>query len=103
MIEFDWDIGNLSKLDLVAKSGRKYYPDEVESVFYDEYKIIGTATEDPISGEKRFYVIGQSNLNNILVVIFVARNGKVRIFNAWKAKGAKLKQYNNEKNEKLEG
>ena len=99
-MEFEWDIGNLSKLDLVAKSGRKYFPDEIESVFYDEYKIVNTANEDPISGEKRFYVIGLSNLNNILVVIFVARNGKIRIFNAWKAKGSKLKLYNNEKKNK---
>lgn len=102
MIDFDWDSGNLSKLDLVVKSGRKYYPDEIESVFYDEYKIIGTAKEDLISGEKRFYAIGQSSLKNILVVIFVVRNGKIRVFNAWKAKGAKLKKYNNEKSKQLE-
>ena len=91
--QFEWDSGNLSKLELVRKSGRLIYREEIESVFTDPNRLINKSYLDPISGEQRYIAIGNSNQNQVLSVVFVVRNGKIRVFNVWRTKGAKLKTY----------
>ncbi len=98
MFRFEWNFGNLQKLEKVKASGRDFTRDELESIFNDTNKIIGETTTDPISGEQRYICIGLSNLSRVLSVIFVSRidsDGEptIRIFNGWKTKGSKLKLY----------
>lgn len=103
MFRFEWDSGNLEKLDKVRASGRDFTQDELESAFYDPNQIIGETYSDEISGEPRYICIGMSNLNRVINVVFVKRTDadgepKLRIFNASKTKGNKLKTYNENRN-----
>lgn len=95
---FEWDTANLTKMELVKKSGRNFTISELESVFYDKNSITEKTTIDFITSEQRYIIYGKSNENRIICVIFVVRT-KIRIFNFWKAKGSKLKKYN----EKIRG
>lgn len=90
---FQWDAGNLTKLELVHKSGRNFTIDEAESVFADPDRLIETASPDNKTGEQRYKATGLSNQNRVISVIFVLRVGQIRIFNVWKAKQTALKNY----------
>ncbi len=92
-MEFEWDEGNLSKLEKVRTSGRNLTVDEIESVFEDSNRLFRTSYPDAKTGEPRYKVTGPSNQNRLISVIFVIRDGKIRIFNAWKAKQTALKEY----------
>ena len=90
---FQWDVGNLTKLDKVKRSGRDLTVDEIESVFTDPDRLIETSYPDSKTGEPRYKVTGLSNLNRVISVIFVLRDGQIRVFNGWKAKQTTLKNY----------
>lgn len=90
---FQWDAGNLAKLDQVKQSGRNLSVDEIESVFSDPNRLIETSYADEKTGEPRYKVTGLSNLNRVINVIFVLRDGQIRVFNVWKAKQTALKNY----------
>ncbi len=90
---FQWDAGNLTKLDNVKRSGRDLTVDEIESVFVDPDRLIETSYPDDKTGEPRYKVTGLSNLNRVISVIFVLRDGQIRVFNVWKAKQTALKNY----------
>lgn len=92
-MEFEWDEGNISKLEKVRNSGRNLTVDETESVFDDPKRLFRTSYPDEKTGELRYKVTGMSNQNRLISVIFVLRDGKIRIFNAWKAKQTALKEY----------
>ena len=92
-MEFEWNEGNLSKLEKIRISGRNLTVDETESVFEDPSRLFRTSYPDEKTGEPRYRVTGLSNQNRIISVIFVIRDGRIRIFNAWKAKQTALKEY----------
>lgn len=76
-LEFDWDRGNLDK------SRRKHgvTPEESESVFLDENSLI--IPDEPHSEtEDRFVIVGKSDKDRSLFVIFTMRNDKIRIISA---------------------
>ena len=93
MIEFDWDEGTLTKLEKVRVSGRNFTIDEVESVFTDPNRVLVTSYPDEKTGEPRYRATGLSNQNRVISVIFVLRDGQIRIFNVWQAKQTALKKY----------
>lgn len=90
---FQWDAGNLNKLDQVKQSGRNVTVDEIESVFSDPDHLTETSYPDPKTGEPRYKITGLSNLNRVISVIFVLRDGQIRVFNVWRAKQTALKNY----------
>jgi len=92
-MEFYWDEGNLNKLEKVRNSGRNLTVDETESVFVDPDRLLMTSYPDEKTGEARYKVTGLSNQNRVISVIFVIRDGKIRIFNVWKAKQTALREY----------
>lgn len=92
-MQFEWDEGNRVKVEKVRISGRGFSIDETESVFADPQRLIETSYPDEKTGELRYKVTGLSNQNRVLSVIFVLRDGKIRIFNVWKAKQTALKEY----------
>ncbi len=85
-------------MDLVRKSGRLFTIDEIERVFDDPDLLIFSTYPDPVSDEPRYLAIGLCNTGIVLTVTFVVRTGIVRVFNVWKAKGSKIKQYHEQKN-----
>lgn len=92
--QFEWDNANLAKIDLVKKSGRIFSINEIESVFEDENKHFEESYPDVLTNEQRYQVTGKSNKGIILIITFVFRNRKIRVFNVWRAKQTKLKKYN---------
>ena len=92
-MQFQWDAGNLAKLETVNKSGRTFTIDETESAFSDPNRVIETSYPDSATGEARYKLTGLSNQNQVICVIFVLRDGQIRIFNVWKAKQTALRNY----------
>lgn len=97
LYEFEWDSGNLTKMEKVSASGRHFSISEIESVFQDLLVITQTTYSDPISDEDRYITFGMSNQSRVVSVVFVVRTGRISVFNVWKTKGSKLKEYHGQK------
>jgi len=74
---FDWDTGNLSKNWIK----HRVRPVEVEQVFFNRPLV---AAADPAHSlrEARFYVLGRSNEDRLLFVVFTLRNNLIRVISA---------------------
>lgn len=79
-VEFDWDEGNLDK------SRRKHgvTPEEAESVFLDEKSLII---------EERFIIVGRSNEDRNLFIVFTIREEKIRIISARRMHKEEVEKY----------
>ena len=87
-IIFDWDAGNMMKN--ITKHGISNI--EAESVFGDDDKLI--VFDKKHSGdEMRFYCIGKSLEERVLLITFTTRSTKIRIISARKANEKEKKQY----------
>lgn len=75
-IEFEWDKYNLEHVDK-----HKIKPGECEQVFFN---IPFTVELDLVHsrGEERYFALGKTSMNRILVVIFTIRKARVRIITA---------------------
>lgn len=87
--KFNWDQGNLKKID---KNNRDISLTEIESVFSDPFAI---HTDDKyVDGEQRYLANGMSNQGRLISVIYVYRKDKIRPITAWPtSKGKKRKVY----------
>lgn len=76
-VAFEWDKGNLDK------SQRKHdvTPEESESVFLDEEAFVFPDVRHS-EKEDRFVILGISNKNRYVFVIFTLRNANIRIISA---------------------
>ena len=74
---FDWDKGNSEKNWIKHKVSRF----ESEEVFYNEPFFV---YDDKIHSidENRFYILGQTNEDRKLFIVFVIRNNNIRIISA---------------------
>ena len=74
---FDWDEGNKQK------NWEKHQVDfrECEEVFFNQPLLINEDTKHS-SQEKRFYVLGQSDIGRTLFLVFMLRNSKIRVISA---------------------
>lgn len=77
VLEFDWDEGNLDK----SRRKHEITPEEAETVFFDEKSLVIPDTFHS-EIEKRLVIIGQSNKQRYLFVVFTLRQGKIRIISA---------------------
>ena len=87
-IEFDWDDGNLRKLN-ITNAERGISKEELESVFNNPNIIV---QENKYKGrEKRYQTYGLSNQGRLIFVIFAQRDNKIRYVTAWQvaSKGRK--------------
>ena len=87
-VGFEWDKGNLDK------SRRKHgvTPEEAESVFSDENSLI--ISDVPHSKtENRFIIIGKSDKNKNLFIVFTSRWRKIRIISARRMHKEEVKKY----------
>lgn len=76
-VAFEWDKGNSDK------SRRKHgiSPEEAESVFSDENSLI-IADVPHSKTEDRFVIVGKSDKNRNLFIVFTRRREKIRIISA---------------------
>lgn len=87
-VTFDWDEGNLDK------SRRKHgvTPEEAESVFDDKNSLI--ISDKPHSKtEDRFVIVGKSQKNRNLFIVFTTRSEKIRIISARRMHKEEVKKY----------
>jgi|SRR3989304_7059345 len=74
---FDWDEGNITKN--WEKHGVTHV--ECEEVFFNEPLFI--KKDDPHSkSESRYYVLGRTNSNRFLFLVFAIRSNKIRVISA---------------------
>jgi uncharacterized protein len=77
IIGFDWDEGNK------YKNWDKHQVDfrECEEVFFNQPLLINEDIKHSFQ-EKRYYVLGRSDTNRMLFLVFVLRNNKIRVISA---------------------
>ena len=79
MIGFEWDDGNIYKNE--KKHGIKWQ--EIEEVFFNEPLLIYKDIKHS-QNEGRCYVLGKTDENKKLFVVFTKRNKKIRVISARK-------------------
>ena len=90
IIEFEWDEGNIDK------SFKKHAisPNEAEQIFLDKDLLLQEDIKHS-QAEERFIAIGKTEKNQILFVVFIERENKIRIISARaadKKKGGYMKK-----------
>ena len=86
---FDWDNGNLSKN--WEKHKVAYW--ECEQIFFNR-PLVAARDEKHSNYEIRFYVLGKTDLNRKLFVVFTIRNKLVRIISAKDMSRKEKQEYN---------
>lgn len=76
-MEFEWDKGNIDK-NLISHNVSNQ---EAEEVFLDENKVI---FKDKVHSdtEDRFIILGKTNKDRLLYIVFTRRKSKIRIISA---------------------
>ena len=90
---FQWDSGNSQKnwhTHGVADG-------EAEEPFFNAPIIVRTDLEHSTKQEKRFYLLGQTNAQRKLFIVFTIRNGSIRIISARDMTKRELRTYENSK------
>ena len=85
-VEFEWDI-NKARSNL-EKHGVTFT--EAAEVFFDPFYIEGDATAN---NEQRNFIMGYSNAQRLLLVVYVERGARNRIISARKATRTERKSY----------
>lgn len=76
-ISFQWDEGNSSKSWVKHRVTRE----EAEQVFLDEQRAVGDDPR-PYLGEKRYFLLGKTQVGRLLYVAFTLRGKFVRVISA---------------------
>ena len=88
---FNWDKGNLEKNWLSHKVTKI----ECEQVFFN-LPIIVADDEEHSQDEKRWYLLGRTDLDRKLFVVFTIRNNQIRIISARDMNKTEREIYNEE-------
>ena len=74
---FDWDQGNIDKNWLA----HHVTPQEAEQVFFN-LPLLVVDDEKHSRTEKRYFVLGQTDENRPLFIVFTMRKGRIRVISA---------------------
>ncbi len=88
---FQWDKGNIEKNRLT----HKVLNSEYEQIFFNKPLIIAVDLKH-LQKEKRWYVLGHTDLNRKLFIVFTIRNKLIRIISARDMTKKERKIYNEE-------
>ncbi len=90
-IGFDWDKGNIDKNWLKHKVSLA----ECEQIFFNRPLVV---QDDIIHSkiEKRFYALGRTDSKRTLFIVFIVRNGLIRVISARDMSRKEREEYNNE-------
>ena len=77
LVGFDWDEGNKQK------NWEKHQVDytECEEVFFNKPLLIDDDTNHSFQ-EQRYYVLGRTDIERTLFLVFMVRNNKIRVISA---------------------
>ncbi len=88
VLEFDWDEGNLDK----NRQKHGVTPEEAESVFLDRNSLVIPDRPHSVA-EKRFVIVGRSDKEKHLFIIFTRRGDKIRIISARRMHRKEVRRY----------
>jgi hypothetical protein len=95
ILGFDWDEDNIDKNYIKHKV--HWY--ECEEVFFNEPIVVAQDEKYSIK-ENRYYILGQTNSNRELFIVFTIRNNKIRIISARDMSRKERKTYEKYEKEK---
>ena len=87
-MKFDWDSGNLDK----SRRKHEVTPAESETVFLDENALV-IPDEGHFVEEERFIILGKSDKNRDLFIVFTLRGHKIRIISARRMHREEVEKY----------
>jgi len=85
---FEWDQGNFTK----NWDQHDVSIGECEQIFFNRPLIIKRDKEHS-KLENRYYVLGRTNVNRLLLAVFTVRNDKIRIISARDMTEAEIERY----------
>ncbi len=95
IIGFDWDKGNINKNYI--KHNVLWI--ECEEVFFNE-PLIAADDKKHSDKEKRYYVLGITNANRKLFIVFTIRSNRIRVISARDMNNKERKIHENHEKEK---
>lgn len=87
--EFDWDEGNSNKNWIRHKVTKS----ESEQVFFNEPLIIADDLKHS-QDEKRWYILGRTDVKRLLFIVFTIRKSRIRVISAREMNKKEKKVYN---------
>lgn len=91
-IEFEWDKHNIEHI-----GKHKVEPGECEQIFFNIPLMVKIDSAHP-HGEERYFALGKTNMNRILVVIFTIRKARIRVITARHANKKERRNYETQEN-----
>ena len=88
---FQWDQGNSEKNWI----SHKVLKSECEQVFFNKPIIVSDANKK-LSAEKRWYLLGKTDIGRLLFLVFTMRNDKIRVISARDMSKKERLRYNEE-------
>lgn len=85
---FEWDKGNITK----NWERHKIAPLECEEVFFN-WPLLVKEDIKHSEAENRYYVLGKTNTERLLFVVFTIRNNKIRVISARDMNRKERRQY----------
>jgi uncharacterized protein len=85
---FEWDSGNITK----NWDKHDVTTGECEQIFFNKPLIVKRDRQHSTL-EKRYYVLGRTNMNRLLFAVFTVRNDKIRIISARDMTESEIKRY----------
>lgn len=84
--EFEWDDNNVSH---VSRHDVEHW--EAEEAILDPYRVGASARN--VRGERRYAVVGATELGRMLFVVFTRRENAIRVVTAREAVGGEKRRY----------
>ena len=78
IVGFDWDKGNSEK-NWIKHHVTK---NEIEEIFFNKPALLLTDEKHSSVGEKRLKILGRTNLEKHLLIVFTVRNNQIRPISA---------------------
>lgn len=85
-MEFDWDAGNIEHI-----AEHDVEPEEVVEVLYN--RPVRVSKEETEEGEARIRVVGRTNYDRLLTVVYTERGEKIRIVTAFDSGPRDIRKY----------
>lgn len=89
-MDFDWDDANIQHI----LEGHRVHPEETMEVLFNKPVMINEGT---VKGEMRYRVVGRTDNDRILTVVFTRRNAKFRIVTAFDSGDKDVRKYRGRK------
>lgn len=86
---FEWDSGNITK----NQDKHNVSTGECEQIFFNKPLIVKRDSRHS-AVENRYYVLGRTDMNRLLFVVFTVRGDKIRIISARDMTDSEITRYN---------